>query len=100
MFWAPLPECFNAFISGTNTGSRCPKRRHYLVVQVEVVELAIGAEVLRVPVQRVVDVTSVALDDHRVPVVVVQEAAARHRRVTEDGAVLVAAYGEPHPTFP
>lgn len=43
----------------------------HLVVQVQVVELPVGAEVLRTPVQGEVDAPALALDDHRVPVVVV-----------------------------
>lgn len=63
----------------------------HLVVQVQVVKLSVGPEVLRVPVQGEVDVASVALDHHRVPVVVVQQAARGHGGVAQDGAVLVAA---------
>lgn len=55
------------------------------------VKLSVGAKVLRVLIQGEVDVSPVALDHHRVPVMIVQQAAAAHRRVTQDGAVLVAA---------
>ena len=63
----------------------------HLVVQVQVVELPVGAEVLGVRVQGEVDVAAKALDDHGVPVVVVQQAAAGRRGVAQDGAVLVTA---------
>lgn len=49
---------------------------------------------LCMPVQGEVDVPSVALDHHGVPVVVVQEAASGDGGVTQDGAVLVAACDE------
>ena len=58
------------------------------------VELPVGPEWLRVLVQREVHVPAIALDEDRVPVVVVQQAAAGHRRVALDGAVLVAACRE------
>lgn len=64
----------------------------HLVVQVQVVELPVGAEVLHTPVQGEVDAPALALDDHRVPVVVVQQAPRRHRRVAVDGAELVASW--------
>ncbi|KAK0140527.1 hypothetical protein N1851_022496 [Merluccius polli] len=60
-------------------------------VQVEVVELSVGAEVLSVRVQGEVDIAAEAFDDHRVPVVVVQQAAAGHGGVAQDGAILVTA---------
>ena len=66
----------------------------HLVVEVQVVELPVGPERLRVLVQREVHVPAIALDEDRVPVVVVQQAAAGHRRVALDGAVLVAACRE------
>lgn len=56
----------------------CPKSTFYLIVQVEVVELPIGTEVLRVLVQGEIDIPAVTLDHHRVPVMVVQETATRH----------------------
>ena len=58
------------------------------------VKLPVGPEGLRVLVQREVHVPAIPLDQHRVPVVVVQQAAAAHRRVALDGAVLVAACRE------
>lgn len=63
----------------------------HLIVQIEVVKLPVGPEVLSVSVQGEVDVSAVAFDHHRVPVVVVQQAAAGDGGVTQDGAVLVAA---------
>lgn len=44
----------------------------HLVIQVQVVEFSIGPEPLSVVIQSKVDIPSVALDDHRVPVVIVQ----------------------------
>lgn len=61
----------------------------HLIVQIEVVELSVGPEVLRVSVQGEVNVAAVAFDDHRVPVIVVQEAAGGHGGMAEDGAILV-----------
>lgn len=79
----------------TEAAARHPSPRPWpqahLIIQVQVVELAVGAEVLRAPVQREVDAPALALDDHRVPVVVVQQAACRHRRVAVDGTQLVAS---------
>lgn len=46
---------------------------------------------LSVSVQGEVDITTVALNDHRVPVIVIQQAAGGHRGVTHDRAVLIAA---------
>lgn len=68
----------------------------YLIVQVKVVKLAVGPEVLSVVIQGEVDVPPVALDDHWVPVVVVQQTPAGHSGVTLDGSMLVAAFTEPH----
>lgn len=55
------------------------------------VKLSIGPEVLSVSVHGEVDITTVALNHHWVPVIVIQEAASGHRGVTQDGAVLVTA---------
>lgn len=68
-----------------------PRAGAHLVVQVQVVELSVGAEVLHTPVQGEVDAPALALDDHRVPVVIVQQTSGRHRRVAVDGAELVAS---------
>lgn len=54
------------------------------------VELPVGTEVLRVLVQGEIDIPPVAFNYYRVPVMVVQETATRHRRVAEDRAVLIA----------
>lgn len=63
-----------------------------LVVQVEVVKLAVGSETLRVLVQGEVHATAVSLDPHGMPLVIVQQAAAGHRGVTLDGAILIATW--------
>lgn len=55
------------------------------------VELAIRAKVASVLIQREVDVSSVALNHDRVPVMIIHQAAAAHRRVAHDRTVLVAA---------
>lgn len=55
------------------------------------VKLSVGPEVLGVSVQGEVDVAAVALDHHRVPVVVVQQAAGGHGGVAQDGAVLITS---------
>lgn len=49
---------------------------------------------LCVPVQSKVDVSSVALNHHSVPVIVIQEAAGGDGGVTQDGAILVTACNE------
>lgn len=49
---------------------------------------------LCVPVQSEVDVSSVALNHHSVPVTVIQEAAGGDGGVTQDGAILVTACSE------
>lgn len=64
----------------------------HLIVQIEVVELSVCSEVLSVSVQGEVDVAAVALDDHRVPMIVIQQAAGGHGGVTQDGAVLIASW--------
>lgn len=66
----------------------------HLVVQIQVVEVSISPEMLRVPVQGEVDVPSVALNHHRVPVIVIQETASSNGGVTHDGAILVTACNE------
>lgn len=63
----------------------------HLIVQIKVVKLSIGPEVLSVSVQGEVDVTTVALNHDRVPVIVIQEAAGGHRSMTQDRAILVTA---------
>lgn len=63
----------------------------HLIVQIQVVKLPICPEVLSVSVQSEVDVPTVALNHHRVPVIVIQEAASGHRGMTQDRAVLIAA---------
>lgn len=70
------------------------QKRHYLIVQVQVVKLSIGPEVLGVMVQSEVHIPSVPLYDYRVPVVVIQQAPTGHRGVTLNGTVLVAAWRE------
>lgn len=55
------------------------------------VKLSVGPELLGVVVQGEVDIPTVTLYEDRVPVVVVQQAAAGHGGVAFDGAVLVAA---------
>ena len=64
----------------------------YLIVQIQVVELPIGAEVLRASVQREVEAPALALNDHRVPVVIIQQTSCRHGRVAIYGAKLVASW--------
>lgn len=56
------------------------------------VKLSIRSEVLSVSVQGEVDVAAVALDHHRVPVIVIQEAAGGHGSMTQDRAILVTAW--------
>lgn len=63
----------------------------YLVVQVQVIKLSIGSELLSVVVQSKVDIPAVTLDDNRVPVVIIQQAPTGHSRVTLNRTVLVAA---------
>lgn len=63
----------------------------YLIVKVEVVKLSIGTKVPSVMVQGKVDISSVALNDNWVPVMIIQQAATAYRCVTQDGTVLVAA---------
>lgn len=63
----------------------------HLIVQIKVVKLSIGPEVLGVSVQGEVDITTVAFDHHRVPVIVIQEAAGGHRGMTQDRAILITA---------
>lgn len=58
------------------------------------VKLAVGPETLRVLVQGEVHATAVSLDPHGMPVVVIQQAAAGHRGVALDGAVLVATWSK------
>lgn len=62
-----------------------------LIVKVEVVELAIGTKVPSVLIQGKVDISPVALNHNRVPVMIIQQAATAHWCVTQDGTVLVAA---------
>lgn len=64
----------------------------YLIVQVQVVKLPVGPELLSVVVQSEVDIPAVALYDNRVPVVIIEQAPAGHRGVTLNGAVLVTAW--------
>lgn len=64
----------------------------YLIVQVQVVEFPVAAEVLHAPVQGEVDAPALALDDHGVPVVIIQQTARPHGRVAVDGAKLVASW--------
>lgn len=56
------------------------------------VKLAVGSETLRVLVQGEVHAAPVSLDSHGVPVVIVKQAAAGHRGVTLDGAILIATW--------
>lgn len=51
-----------------------PHSQVYLIVQVQVVKLSIGAEMLHAPVQGQVNAASLALNEHRVPVVIIQQA--------------------------
>lgn len=67
-------------------------RASHLIVQIEVVKLSVGPEVLCVSVQCEVDVAAVALDHHRVPVVVVQQTPGGHGSVAQDGAILITSY--------
>lgn len=69
----------------------------HLIVQIQVVKVSICPEMLCVPVQGEVDISSVALDHHRVPVIVIQEAASSDGGVTQDGAILVTAWNEEWP---
>lgn len=69
----------------------------HLIVQIEVVEVSICPEMLHVPVQGEVDIPSVALDHHRVPVIVIQETASRDGGMAQDGAILVTACNEEWP---
>lgn len=69
--------------------SLCFKTR--LIVQVQVVKVSICPKMLCVPVQREVDISSVAFNHHSVPVTVIQEAASGDGGVTHDGAILVTA---------
>lgn len=55
------------------------------------VKFPVGSKVLSVTVQGEVDIATVALNHHGVPMVVVQQAASGHRGVTQDGAILVTA---------
>lgn len=66
----------------------------YLIVQVQVVKLSIGAEMLHAPVQCQVNAASLALNEHWVPVVIIQQASWCHRCVAIDGAKLVASCAE------
>lgn len=63
----------------------------HLVVQIEVVKLSVGPEVLSVTVQGEVDIPPVAFDHHRVPVIVIQEAAGGHRGMPQDRSILITA---------
>lgn len=62
-----------------------------LIVKVEVVELAIGTKVLSVLIQGKVDISPVALNHNGMPVLIIQQTAAAHWCVTQDGTILVAA---------
>lgn len=62
----------------------------YLIVEIQVVKLAIGLEVLSVVIQGEVQVSAVAFYDHWVPVVVIQQAPTCHSGVTLNGSVLIA----------
>lgn len=64
----------------------------YLIVQIQVVELPVGAEVLRASVQGEVDAPALALNGHRMPVVVIQQTSCHHGRVAVYGAKLVASW--------
>lgn len=64
----------------------------YLIVQVQVVKLSIGAEMLHAPVQGQVNAASLALNEYRVPVVIIQQAPRCHRCVAIDGPKLVASW--------
>lgn len=55
------------------------------------IKLSVGSEVLSVSIQGEVDIATVALNHHYVPVVVIQETASGHGGVPQDGAVLVTA---------
>ena len=54
----------------------------YLIVHLQGVPFSLGAEVLCVGVHREVDLLVEALDEDRVPVLVVQKAAQRDRHAT------------------
>lgn len=63
----------------------------YFIVQIQVVELPIGAEVLHASVQGEVDAPALALNDHRVPMVIIQQTSCCHRCVAIYRAKLVAS---------
>ena len=60
-------------------------RETYLIVHLQGVPLSLGAEVLCVGVHREVDLLVEALDEDRVPVLVVQEAAQSDRHAPTAG---------------
>lgn len=65
----------------------------YLIIQVKVVKLPVGAEMLSMLIQSKIDISPVALNYYRMPMMVVQKTAAGHRRMAQDGAVLITACG-------
>lgn len=59
----------------------------HLVVDLQRVVIALGTEVLRVFVHGDVDMPVEALNEHRVPMLVVQQAAQRHWHVPAAGVM-------------
>lgn len=77
-YWTELPDA-DTWVKTAKQTSKVEKSLRwfvlpsvYLIVQVQVVKLPIGSELLCVVVQGEVDVSSVALYDNRMPVVIVQ----------------------------
>lgn len=64
----------------------------YLIVQVKVVKLPVGAEVLSMLIKGEIDISPVALNYYRMPMMIVQQTAAGHRCMAQDGAVLITSY--------
>lgn len=101
--YPPLAHCRTQCDTTSQTGCPLLAQREkitnwglYLIVQVKVIKLAVGPEVLSVVIQSEVDVPPVALYDNWVPVVVVQQAPTGHSGVTLDRSMLVAACTESH----
>lgn len=63
----------------------------YLIIQVKVVKLPVGAEVLSMLIESKIDISPVALNYYRMPMMVVQKTAAGHRCMAQDGAILITA---------
>lgn len=64
----------------------------YLIVQIKIVKLSIGPEMLSVSVQCEVDVATIAFNHHWVPVIVIQEAAGSYGGMAQDGTILVTTF--------